>query len=40
MHEMHVAPQRQFADVVVVASAEASAADTEVDISRILERLA
>jgi uridine kinase len=40
MHEMHVAPQRQFADVVVVASAEASAADTEVDIARILERLA
>jgi uridine kinase len=40
MHEMHVAPQRQFADLVVVASADASPADTDVDIDRILECLA
>jgi uridine kinase len=39
MHEMHVAPQRHLADLVVVALADATLADIDVEVSRIVERL-
>ena len=39
MHETHVEPQRQHADLVLVSSAHADPSQTEADVARIMEAL-
>jgi uridine kinase len=39
MHEAYVEPQRPFADLVVIASPDASLTDLDAEIDRIVERL-